>query len=536
MRRVHILDLVVVGILLLGIGLRLNILDIPFDPEDVHLDYLAAHHIVRYGEIPWSGSGNPILIDSPLYYYIVSLFVRMSDTLLFLAIANIVVIQGATFALMYGTAAVLFNRRVGALAVLFAALSYEYMAQGAYFFQTHVMQVFANGAFLFLALYHMRKQFAYAIASVILLGTALTIHHSILATMPLFLAFLFMSIPAKERRGVTMKLLTILFVTLVVFQFPIGMLLSHDSSLFGRLADSFSGGFVRSVPEFIAKFGRNTLQFVYEFSFRWREEAPFVNGILGIVLGGSLFLFVRKSRKNAIRRYIWAIIALIFQLVFIASLLRAGVWNFTFSAVFGLYLILVSAAVVRWFDGTVWEKVIGGTVAVFVLYVFSNGFMYLTSPQYPRLYRWNIAEESRAAIVREVRRIHDAERRNDYSFFRIQRVHKEPEGGLYVDVYSGNRIQIIEDILYWPALEREFATRFVRMELDGTFPTILNRDEYVFVICDSTRAPFRGSEECVGKYLLDYPEYQFVGHVYEKAPISIELIRRDTVALTLIQR
>ncbi len=536
MRRLPIWDILAIIIIVIGIGIRLSRLDIPFDPEDVHLDYLAAHHMVRYGEIPWSGSGNPILIDSPLYYYIVAFFVRIYDSLFFLAVANITVIQGITFALMYRIASVLFNRRSGVLTLLFAVFSHEYIAQGAYFFQTHVMQVFANGALLFLLLFHERKHIRFAYASILSFVAALTIHHSLLALAPLYAVFLFAGIRSKNKGRTAAALIGVALGVFVFFHIPIAMLIWKDPSVGERIAGTFAAGFVGSFAEFGEKLARNAAQFVYAFSLRWVKEAATVNGILAGTLVGSFVLFLRHNKHDKrMMRLVAAVFALIIQLVVIASLLRTGVWNFTFSSLFGLYLAVVSAAIVRWLEGSRTERAIGWGIVLLTLYAFSNGFSFMIPSQYPPFYRWNITKDSLAAVARTVQEVRVAEKRSDVSFFRIERVHKKPEGGFYVDVYSKNRIQVIEDILYWPQLENMFATRFVRMEKDGTFPTILNGDDFVFVICDSTRAPFAGVNDCITRYLTEKPQYSYERIIYERYPITIFLVRRNGKDLAAVK-
>ncbi len=526
MKKIHILDWVALGIILFGVILRLLRLDIPFDPEDVHLDYLAAHHIALYGEIPWSGSGNPILIDSPLYYYIVSVFVRMYDNLLFLGVVNIVAIQAVTFGIVYLLAKLLFDRWVGILAIFLAAISFEYTVEGAYFFQTHVMQVFANGAFLALLVAYKKRSTWFAAASVVFLATSLTIHHSVLALLPLYAVVLFLSIPKTKNRWKTFGMLAGVGVgTLFLFHVPIFLLLGENSPVVDRVIDAVSGGHVASLVEFLGKFSRNIAQFIYAFSLRWTDNSTLVNRVAAVFLGVSFLRFMMSAGKG-IRRVMWGIVGAILSLVIASSLLRTGVWNFTFTSVSGLFLIAISVLITYWFDGPLWRKGIGVGILILTLYAFSNGFFLLRREEYPPLYRAQITRASTQEIATTVRHIQTAESRPDVSFFRIRRVHKRPEGGFDVDVYSAADIQVIEDLLYWPELENLFATRFVRMERDGTFPTILNRDDYVFVICDSTRNRFTGSEDCLRRYLGDYPMYDFVAHIYASPPITIELVRR----------
>lgn len=521
-------DVLVLVIISLGVAIRLLQLDIPFQPEDVHLDYLAGHHVVKYGEVPFSGSGNPILIDSPLYYYIVSFFVFLKDDLLFLAIANIVVIQVATFIFLYLLAVTLFNRRVGFLTVLLAVTSYEYLAEGAYFFQTHVMQVFANGALFFLALAYTRKRLRYAYISIIFFVTAMTIHHSVLALVPVYTVLIFVALPRSINKSKTFGLMVAVGAgVLFIFHLPVMLLFIQSPSTITRIIYTVSTGHIGSISEFIGKFFYNSAQLVYSFSLRWVDHSMMVNIVCGVLLAWSFIRYIQAHQKQRQRTwYVLALLLMMMQLIVVASLLRAGVWHFTFSSVFGLFLIILSVCIVQWFSGSWWHKTIGSVLVLITLYTVSNGFIFLRSGDYPRLHRWLLTLESKEAIKQVAISLKNEESRLDFSFFRIQRIHNKPISGFYVDVYSQQHIQMIEDLLYWPMLEDELGSRFVRMERDGSFPTLLNDDEYIFVICDSTRAPFRNVDDCLHRYVTDYPNYRFVRHVYAGYPISIELVRR----------
>ncbi len=529
MKRLPIHGLLVFFLIIFGIVNRAGRLDIAFDPEDTHLDYLAAHQMVRYGQIPLSGSGNPVLIDSPLYYYITAAFVTLNDSLLFLSIVNFVVIQPILFVLFYALASALFGKWVGVFAVALAVTSFEYVAMGSYFFQTNVMQVFANASFLCLALAWRHKRKALLAASVVLLAIALTIHHSVLALLPLFGLLTFRLIPRAQRAAESVRLGALWLGFVSLFHIPVLMLFQAEPASLERVAGSVSAGYIGSPDEYVGKFFANLLQFVYAFSLRWVDNAQVVNGalLLLLVLGGVQFF----RRSSAPQRMILGImIAGILQLVLLASLLRVGVWNFTFTSLAGIYLITVSAVVLRWFSGGLLSKAIGIASVVAVMYAFSNAGYLMGAPVYPRLWRWQLTQESLAAISLTVENIRQAENRHDVSFFQIERVHRKPSGGLFVDVYSPAGIQIIADLLYWPALQQRFEQPFVRMEKDGYFPTILNTDDYVFVICDSTRATFLGSEDCLVRYLSDRPSRTFVRHVYASELITVELVRRSDVA------
>ncbi len=529
MKRLKIQDILVVLLLLLSIVIRANRLDIVFDPEDTHLDYLAGHQLVRYGEIPLSGSGNPVLIDSPLYYYIVSVFVALYDNLLFLSIANFVIIQPLFFIILYGLAATLFNRWAGVIAVTLAVTSFEYVAMGGYFFQTNVMQVFANASFLFLALAARKKQRKFQYVSVAMMAIAMAIHHSTLSLLPLFTVILALTIPHESRVNGLIRLGIFWALLLIVFHIPILLLFAIEPSVPVRILGTISSGHVVSIAEFIQKFFLNLMQFFYAFSLRWSEGIVQWNSLFGVVLAGSLYRYMRYASQKD--RYSVGFIALfILQLVIFASFLRVGVWNFTFTSLAGLYIIGVSAAIHHWWTGLWYHKAIGVGALFVCLYVFSNAFVFLKPPSEPRLNRWKITKQSTKAIGDAVQEIALLEKYQDFSFFQIQRVHHRPEGGFFVDVYSQSGIQIIDDLLYWPALQTSLGGRFVRMERDGSFPTILNGDTYVFVICDSTRAPFVGSEDCLKRYIADRPGYRFIRHIYAKDPITIELVRRDDIA------
>jgi 4-amino-4-deoxy-L-arabinose transferase-like glycosyltransferase len=524
-------DIVVLLIICFGFVIRLLRLDIPFDPEDVHLDYLAAHQMVQFGQIPWSGSGNPLLIDSPLYYYIVTLFIWMWDHLLFLAVVNIVLIQGVTFYVFYRLATELFDRRVGVLTVLLAVTSFEYIAEGAYFFQTHVMQMFVNSAFLFLVVAYKRKTEAYALASVCLFVTALTIHHSVLALVFPYI-FVLLSIMRRYIHPVGWyKAILVGSATFIIWHIPVGILFLSNASVVEHMYGIPYAGITQSFSRVWSTFTYNTAQFLSTFSLRWFDNAPMINTVLVCVLGLSLTRFLLVTTQK--HRNIVGVIGLtILWFIFCASLLQKGVWNFTFSSLFGLYLMVVAASISQWFIKTrVLQTTIGIGVVGLTIYAYSNGFIFRDALTYPRLERWNITQESQKVIRKKVLELKEQENRSDLAFFRIQRVHKQPTEGFFVDVYDAQDIQIIEDLLYWPFLQRDLATRFTEMSNHGAFPEVSTTDDYIFVICDSTRDRFLGVEDCMRRYQVINPQYSFVEALYEKSPIAIVLVRKAKYSL-----
>jgi hypothetical protein len=523
----HRSTIVALLIICFGIAVRLLRLDIPFDPEDVHLDYLVGHHIVRYGEVPWSGSGNPLLIDSPLYYYIVAFFVWIYDHLLFLAVVNVVFIQGVTFFLLYRLGTELFDKKVGLLAVFLAVCSFEYLAEGAYFFQTHVMQVFVNVAFLFLVRAYKRKAVSNAYWSACLFVIALSVHHSILALTPLYVLLLFFAMPDARRRwrqfGICMaSMMGVLFV----LHTPVFFLFSDQRFIVGNIIQALSTGHVLAPVEVAKKFVYNLAQFFNAFSLRWVSHAWIVNSVAACLLVGSVWWHQRvQPREKKIPMWLTALA--IVQFVLIASFLTQGVWNFTFSSLFGVYIVMVAACIRVWFVWPAqWTRVAAVGGILFVLYVFSNGFIFLDALNYPRLVRWSITQESASVIQKKVGDLKEANGFSDALFFQIQRVHKQPTGGFFVDVYTHRDIQIIEDLLYWPLLQNALGTQFIRVEKNGSFPTVLSEATYIFVICDSTRNEFMDIRDCLDRYRAHYPEYEFVEHLYVNYPISIMLVRK----------
>lgn len=467
-------------------------LDIPFDPEDVHLDYLVAHHIVAYREVPLSGSGNPLLIDSPLYYYIVSLFVRIWDSLLFLGIVNIVLVQGLTFWLLYRLALRLFDEKTAIITLLLAVTSQEYFKQGAFFFQTHVLQVVVYAGWYALVRAHKGDGRIYAYSSAVLAGFSVAIHHSALAMLPVYMIFLFRLAPWYK--------VFALFSSVVVLSYiPVfGLLYTHPEIVAGMSV----GGFVSSAGEYGSKFFSNLHQIVFSF---FDGENWFSYVLIGLLAWG--FVVGRKAAKKTMG----VIVCIVLQYVLLASLLRTGVWNFTFSSTFGLLLIVVALCIRSLWQ---WRREAGIAILILAVFVFSR------VGQTPRqkeqfLYRYNLTHESAEAIIREI---------PQESSFRIHRVHKKPTRGFFVNVYTPQGIQVLEDLLYWPILEKRLGRQFVQISQNGAVPTIRNTDEYVFVVCDSTREQFTSNNECVRKYLLLYPRYRFVRNVYAKEPLSIVLV------------
>src|SRR3990167_9394182 len=129
------------GVLIISFFLKIYFLRDLSEYDDTNKDYLVVRHIVKYQEYPMAGPWSAVSGDlrhSPLYFYFLSVFNFINNSLEFLAIIN-VILQTLNILIIYFIGKELFNKKTGLLAATIFGFSTLTLEQAAYIWQPWVM-------------------------------------------------------------------------------------------------------------------------------------------------------------------------------------------------------------------------------------------------------------------------------------------------------------------------------------------------------------------------------------------------------------
>ena len=453
-------------------------------------DYLVVNHIYKYREFRLTGqpdAGSYVLNSSPFYLYFLTLFLYIRDSLNFLELVNIL-LQLANIVIIYLLAKRLFGIYPALISSAIFAFGDYFLSQSNILWQPYIMQPFVNLSYLVLAIAYQKRNYTLLIISVIIFLLAATIHRSAIAQLPLIILLILLILKSWKANSIT-YIATL--INIVVVQ-----LLLYLPVLFSKLVVTYTGQPI---------IDRN-LEKIF----------PFLPGILIVLL--SHFILC----KGANRRISFVIMTAIFLQLCVTAFFGGQTDIRYFTPILALFVILVSAAIVRITKNSKLYNIVGIILVALVIYRLS-----------PNLYSKFISslEVGRKAdfppavmVIKKVAEIKKLENFPDYKFFRI------------ISYRNWNKYGRLEAAFYVP-LEKTLNQKFVAVDenptlfynIHGYYET--NSDNYYFVICYEYRRNLeRINEHCLNSFLEENKNFDIVDVIYEgilHENMSIYLLKKN---------
>lgn len=478
-------------------------------------DYLVAHYIRSYGEFPLIGPFNLLfdqgLRNSPLYYYLLALFLVPFDNVMTLGVVN-VFLQLFSIFLIYQITKVLFDHKSAILAVLLFSFTPEILRQTQYIWQPTVMQSVALLSLYLLGISYLRKSYKALIGSVTVFNMAAVLHNSILSWFPQFcvLSLLITRLQYKNFRyflGVILVFVsTLVFLYLPTFVYFLGQ---HSLESVDYIKNT-EGLYLKSVGNYLDNLSYNFSQTLQVFSFgKWL--------ILLQTVALIAYFFLERSRK---RWFLIFSIGFFLEPIIISSFFNKNQLHYL-TASFGIFMIIVSVTTTFLVDRLLVKSpflkvVFLSVAALLLLKIFSSDFKFL----YPEKAEAgnevliNLAADS---IKSEVQVVKAEEKFNSFNFFQIIS---------YANKGTTFRYPTLDTILLVP-LEKKLKTKLAKISDNSPYSLVQTNDKsYIFVSCFEFDYP--AVIDCSTEFLNAYPGYIIKRNVFNQYPLSVYLTKRDS--------
>lgn len=482
---------------------------------DSNRDYLVAHHILAYKELPLTGPASRLSyhVNSPAYFYFLTLPLLLKDNYTFFNIFNIFLQMGALI-LVYLLARQLFGQSVGLATLALFAFNEKIIDQSNFAWQPHVMQPFLLLSFLLLAVAYTRKRYLLAALSVGCFTFAGTLHQSAFAVTPVYLIAIFLTL-----RTIGMHLRGYAGITTV---FISSFALLHVPSLLYALRyhpDAFSG-LSHETRELILPLTNINFEmpvklfFSVFFAQRAYDNPLFFLPIPAIlIVAAGLIFFYEGIRRNWTKKqcsYFLLFLGAIMQVLLISAFVQHFQIRYL-TPLFGIGTISIAALI----HFSLPRKPFAWTVGTLTILILIGA----SFPAMPKriIAAWKTCLKSYSCVmleyappyfvtplIQEILSIREKERRPDFNFFEIQSYR-------YTDFYIY--------ATYMVPLEYSLNTRLTVVDSDD--PQSFRRlgsPEYFFFDCKDAENLAR---ECLAPFLDQHPDFHVERNISTNPPIFI---------------
>lgn len=515
-------DKLFIVLLIYSLLLRINYLSPPYLNGDSQRDYLVAHHIVSYNEQPQLGPWNGTfgVISSPLYYYLLSLFLMIRDNIIVLQLTN-VILQVINLGIIYLFAKKLFSPSTALIASILFIFSYTVLNQTIDFWQPAIMLPFFSLSCLLVLHSYLKRSYLILLLSTATFIFSGTVHNSVFSLLPIFIisALLILRVLRRKVKAIWYYLgFCLVFLdTLLILHFPVVIYAVEKrmsiSSLFGKNLSLSSNelfiGIIDNLRRFLDLFFNNGS----------REILSLPNLIFfAITITILIYFFFQKIDKE--RRVYTIIILLSISLPIVElSLMNKYPEKRYFTPVFVLLPIFIAQCINSTFTKFLLLKVFKVTLIALIIYIFSFDIsnFYIVAGGRERI---DSVKPLALKLKEQAITIKEKEMRDNISFFQIR---------YYIEGSSFREFS--HEV--WNVLESEFNTKFTKYDGYRTAPTDIistNTDDYIFVICNTENILDGRIETCINKFFLEYSDYTLENEVYTANDyIKIYLVKKKSI-------
>lgn len=465
--------------------LRLQRFDFPasytFAWGDGTRDYLVASHILRFHEFPLVGPFNLLndagIQSSPIYFYILSLFLIPFNNILTLSFINIL-LQLGVIVLIYKIAKRLFDYPTAIIATLLFSFNPEVIKQADFIWQPYLALPFA-----LLGLY---LNVSRPYLSLSLISFATTLHYSSFPWLPLFFF-------RGQSYKFYIKALLITFATLALLYLPLIVfyLKNGPPNLFQRFPDHVS-----SLTSYFSNLGLNIEKLLSAF---------YINRILAVFLLMGFFIVLKidsKKRKN---------LAFIF-LLFISPIILASFFNkirlhYLILSV-GLLPILVARIT------SIFKPFLKTLIVLLLIVIFSGNFAYLKEAKNP-LDNQRKVDRITSNVIDELNKIKSAQRFSDFDFFQV---------ASFADSEIVTPYPVLDTFLLVP-LEAKLSKKLVQISNISPYNHFqINKKDYLLVSCFKFS---KDGHDCLGFFKNSFQDYSILKMIYNDESLDIYLAKHD---------
>lgn len=462
-------------ILVASLLIRIQRLDYPlsntFEWGDGTRDYLVANHILKYQEFPQVGPYNLLyevgVHNSPIYFYLISLFLIPFNNILTLSLVNIF-IQLGVIILIYLITKNAFNHTTAITAALLFSFNPEVIKQADFVWQPYIMLPFA-----LLALY-LKLKF-HNLLGLATLCFASLLHSSAYPWIPLFFLF------PKKSANYYIFGFSLIFVTLLLNGF-LGvhwdLLMSHDSSL-----------------SYFSNLTLNTNEFLRAF---------YLNNILAVLLLIGFFITFKKTQNKKLLIFIF--------LLFILPIILASFFNKIRLHYIILSMVAFPILVAKVTE--VFKPVVRIIIVIALLVVFSGGFSYFNEVKAPLENQRGISNLT-SQVIDELTKIKQTEGFSDFDFFQVVSMIRTGSNTQKVIPYP------VLDTFLLVGLEEKLNTKLATVSDVSPYNHVQNgKRDYLVLPCIKLRPDL-----CLMRFYEENPRHNIVKLIYEGGDFLIFLAK-----------
>lgn len=492
--------------------------------SDYDRDYLIAHHIVAYHELPLTGPDGEFgsAGNSPAYFYFLALPLLLKDDIVFLGVFN-VLLQMAALVLVYMLARSMFGKSVGLAASVLFGLSQSIVAQSDFVWQPWIMQPFFLLSLLLLYRAYSHQQYRSLLFSISIFLFSATLHQSVYAFIPMYvLSIVFILWKQQKPRVYYWDTIATFFGTFFLLHAPLFFYFWRNKDSLPSFSNS-SHSFLTVHPGELANNLSVRMKIFFDFFFVHNSFISLsVFLLLGFFVIASIAYFCYARRKKEQKCFMFVLIMAMAQffliaiLVSISPLIPFPVRYFT--PLFGIMIIYIAELAVGSFPKAplfIFVKI----PLVFLLIVALSPHIadYLASTAN------NLATDPKEffslayvrppfifAVEKEIYAIQEIEQRRDFYFFGVQ-------------TFRFGRDDPFSNEIFWASFERDLKVPLITVLNDAQRDYQPRGDPlYLFLSCGQTSD---AEKECFVPFLIQFPRYHIQKKIYEYP--SIYLARRE---------
>lgn len=524
-------DLIIL-VLLIGYSLSIVIpkgIFYPSNNEDGNRDYLVAHHIVKYQEIPLVGPYNSLFSwgNSPLYYYILALFLLIRDEAMFLGVIA-VLFQLLTMILIYFLAKNLFGQKEAVMSsILFVPLfSLITSRHTEYVMQPWVMQPFMVLSYVLMFLSYTKKSYKLLLSSALTLSFASSISNHGLSILPIFLIFSFAIL--KQQKAIYLQHI-LLFVILTG-----GFLVFYLPHLFYFTTYKINAPFIieSTIIFHPLEYAKNLLQNLYIFGSYLYDSTIYVFQLFSKPLTGYLLVLILLvssitylTQKDLPRKLPLSrkLILVLLSISFLQPLIFASIAKNTpfyyFAPSYSLLVVILSGLI---FSLPFLSKSLPRLkkASINLLIVLTTVSLVLGLPSTVEFltnsFNSNYKEartEVNITLKSEILKIKNEENKDNLNFFQIRSYNEH-----------GSRSG---DAVFLVPLEKDLESKFTKVINETNSFQQTNDKEFVFLICKYAKEDSTNFKDCRDTFSEETTKYAFLRTIYLEYPFTIYLAGRN---------
>jgi len=485
-------------------------------------DYLIAHYTAQDGERPLLGYQGG-RASSPVYYYLLAGFLKITDSVFFLGVVNIF-FHTATIFLIYLIAKSLLGPFKALLSSIFFAVIPEVLQQTAFVFQPHQMQPFAYLA-LYLLIFSLKKNnFTIVLLSLTIVSFAGNLHSSAFAWIPVFLILIFWMMRKKRQRvKYYIAACFTLILSIGIFYLPVLAYYLKNPHLSNDL--NINSIFPNPTQYFFLNLYHYFLMLTKTFSLNLTDNLQIDHLIAATLIIVCLIYYLFTQNKKA-KTVVFIGICFVILPILLASLfsLNRGPLYYLYLT-FGIFAVLITEIVISSANHILklypYKLRIFITLIIFLFLVktISSDFAFAKPKKHPeRLFALDGAVFS---MEQEIPKIKNEKGFYRPNFFRIVAINHSLISN-NPDFYYYSPLSTV----FLVPLEKNLQTKLAKTS-DGISwgITQINNDIFVFLIC----VEFYNKhfvEDCRNFFSQLYPNHRVIKNIYTRHPLSVYLTKK----------